>query len=99
VNETPLSESDDGTVVRHEYQRGEFSGEIVEATVQGGRINVDGDDGPEDRAIETRTPSGAAREADELVRGENARGSGYNGWQWWEYEDDDEWVMIDTLRE
>jgi len=100
IDESPLSKLEDGTVVRHVYQRGEYSGEVVEATIQGGRINVEGDEGPEDRAIETRTPSGAAREADELVRGDDARGSGYSGWEWWEYQNEDgEWVPIDTLRE
>ena len=87
-----LGELDDGTVVRHRYQRGNYSGETVEATVHGDRLSVEGD------TRETRSPTGAARVADELLREDDARGKGYNGWTWWEYENEDgEWVPIGTL--
>ena len=92
--DSALSELPDGTVVRHRYQRGGYSGETVEATVQGGRLSV------EDDTQETRSPTGAARVADKQLRGDDARGEGYNGWTWWEYETEDgEWVAIDELKQ
>jgi len=92
--DSALSKLDDGTVVRHRYQRGDYSGESVEATVQGGRLSV------EDDTQETRSPTGAARVADKDLRGDDARGEGYNGWTWWEYENEDgEWVPINDLAE
>lgn len=88
---TGLEQLPDGTMVRHEFRRGPFSGESVEATVEGGRIMYDGD---------TWSPSGAAREADSDLRGDDARGSGYSGWEFWEYENEEgNWVQIGTLRE
>jgi hypothetical protein len=84
----------DGTMVRHRYQRGDYSGETVEATVQGGRLSVEGD------SQESRSPTGAARVADIQLRGDDARGEGYNGWTWWEYEaEDGDWVPINELTE
>lgn len=92
--DSPLSQLPDGTVVRHRYQRGDYSGETVEATVQGGRLSVEGD------TQETRSPTGAARVADEQLRDDDARGEGYNGWTWWEYETEDgDWKPIDELAE
>lgn len=92
--DSPLNELPDGTVVRHRYQRGDYSGETAEATVQDGRLSVDGD------TQETRSPTGAARVADKQVRGDDARGEGYNGWTWWEYETgDDDWEPINELAE
>ena len=92
--DSALSKLPDGTVVRHRYQRGDYSGETVEATVQGGRISVEGD------SQETRSPTGAARVADKQLRQEDARGEGYNGWTWWEYQNEDgEWVSISELPE
>ena len=92
--DSALSELSDGTVVRHRYQRGEYSGETVEATVQGGRLSVGGD------TQETRSPTGAARVADKQLRGDDARGEGYNGWTWWEYETEDgDWEPITELAE
>jgi hypothetical protein len=92
--DSALSKLDDGTVLRHRYQRGDYSGEVVEATVQGGRLSVEGD------TQETRSPTGAAQVADKQLRGDDARGKGYNGWTWWEYENEDgEWVPIDDLAE
>jgi hypothetical protein len=88
---------EDGTVLRHKYKRGDYSGEIIEATVKDGRIDVEGDEGPY-ADVNTRSPSGAARESDKIVRGDDARGSGYNGWDWWEYKDEnDNWVEIREL--
>lgn len=85
-----LEELPTGTMVRHKFKRGQYSGETVEATVDGGRIKYDG---------ETWSPSGAAREADRDLRGDDARGSGYSGWEFWEYENEDgNWVQIGTLR-
>lgn len=94
AEDSALSQLSDGTVVRHRYQRGDYSGESVEATVQGGRLSVEGD------TQETRSPTGAARVADKQLRGDDARGEGYNGWRWWEYETEDgEWEPINELKE
>lgn len=94
VEDSALSQLPDGTVVRHRYQRGEYSGETVEATVQGGRLSVEGD------TQETRSPTGAARIADKKLREDDARGEGYNGWTWWEYETEDgDWEPITVLAE
>lgn len=81
--DSALSQLPDGTVVTHHYQRGDYNGKSVEATVQGGRLSVEGD------TQETRTPTGAARVADKQLREDDARGEGYNGWTWWEYETED----------
>ncbi len=79
---------EDGTVVRHQYNRGEYDGRTVEATVRGGQLEYDG---------ELWSPSGAAREADRDVRGTDARDSGYRGPTWWEYQDESgEWVPLNT---
>ena len=92
--DSALEKLDDGTVVRHRYQRGDYSGNTVEATVQGGRLSVEGD------TQATRSPTGAARVADKGLREDDARGEGYNGWTWWEYETDEgDWVPIDDLTE
>lgn len=92
--DSALSKLSDGTVTRHRYQRGDYSGETVEATVQGGQLSVEGD------TQETRSPTGAARVADKQLRGDDARGEGYNGWTWWEYETEDgNWEPINELTE
>ena len=94
ADDSALNQLPDGTVVRHRYQRGDYSGETVEATVQGGRLSV------EDDEQDTRTPTGAARVADKQLRGDDARGEGYNGWTWWEYEtEDSDWKTINELAE
>lgn len=94
AEDSSLNQLPDGTVVRHRYQRGDYRGETVEATVQGGRLSVEGD------IQETRSPTGAARIADEQIRDEDARGRGYNGWTWWEYETEDgNWEPITVLAE
>jgi len=89
-----LSKLADGSAVRHRYQRGDYAGRTVEATVRGGRLVVDGDsNGP-------RSPTGAARVADMQLREDDARGEGYNGWTWWEYETDEgDWEPINELTE
>ncbi len=92
--DSALSELPDGTVVRHRYQRGKYSGETVEATVQGDQLSVENDE------QETRSPTGAARVADKNFRQDDARGEGYNGWTWWEYETEDgDWEPIKELTE
>ncbi|WP_049933948.1 hypothetical protein [Halorubrum lacusprofundi] len=94
AEDSELSELPDGTIVRHRYQRGDYGGETVEATIQGGRLSV------EDDTQETRSPTGAARVADKQLRGDDARGEGYNGWTWWEYETEDgDWEPITELAE
>lgn len=99
--DSSLRKLEDGTVVRHVYQTGEYRGEKVTATVQGDRINVSGDPGPDNRDYTTRTPSGAAREADQRFRSDDASDdvNGYSGWFWWEYENEEgEWVPLDAVR-
>jgi hypothetical protein len=95
-----LGQLDNGTTLRHVYRRGEYSGEEVTAHVQDERISVPGDSGPDDSKYTTRTPSGAARETDRFHRRADAREDpySYNGWDWWEYRDD-EWVPIRELPE
>lgn len=97
-----LGQLENGTTLRHVFERGEYSGDVVTAHVQGERINVPGDGGPDDFEDSTRTPSGAAREADRLHRGADMRDdpNGYSGWDWWEYQNEDgEWVSISELPE
>lgn len=85
----PLSRLDDGTPLRHRYQRGDYSGERVEAEVRGGMVSYGG---------ESLSPSRAAIEADGDLRGGDAS-STHNGWTWWEYQrQDGEWKQIDDLR-
>lgn len=75
-----VKELEDGTVVVHKYERGKYAGEEVHATVDGGHIRYDG---------ELWSPSGAAREADQDVRGEDARPSeSYGGPGWWYVENE-----------
>lgn len=94
IGSSALGKLEDGTVVKHHYRRGDYSGETVEATVQGDRLSVEGDD------QEIRSPTGAARVADIQLRGDDARGEGYNGWTWWEYENEaGELVPINDLTE
>lgn len=89
-HQTGLQSLEEGTIVRHRFQRGGFSGEIIEAEVRNGAIEYDG---------ERYTPSAAATEADRELRGTEAA-SAHNGWEWWEFQDDDgDWIQIDTLRE
>lgn len=76
-----LGQLENGTTLRHIFKRGEYNGDVVTAHVQGERINVPGDSGPDDFVDSTRTPSGAAREADRLHRGKDMRDdpNGYSG--------------------
>lgn len=93
TGESGLAQLEDGTVVMHWYQRGDYSGQSVEATVQGDGLSVPGD------TQETRTPTGAARVADKKHRGDDARGEGYNGWMWWNFKNEEgEWEPIDILK-
>jgi len=97
-----LGQLDNGTTLRHVYKSGEYEDEVVTAHIQGERIDVPGDTGPDDSDFTTRTPSGAAREADRRHRGADSRNDpyGYSGWDWWEYQNEDgEWVPISELPE
>ncbi len=87
----PFSELGDGTTVRHKYRRGDYAGDVVEGTIEGEKIVVDGDSEP-------RSPSGAAKFADRQHRGDDARKGGWNGWEWWEFQNDDgEWMELLSL--
>lgn len=44
-----------------------------------------------------RSPSGAAREVDKIVRPDNWH-DGWNGWEKWEWFSGDGWETIDNLR-
>lgn len=95
-----LGQLSNGTILRHVYKRGKYRREEVQAGIKGERIDVSGDPGPDGTKYTTRTPSGAAQVADRHYRGKDARDSGYNGWTWWEYENDEgEWVPISELPE
>jgi len=87
----PIKKLGDGTTVRHKYRRGDYSGDVVEGTIQGKEIVVKGDD-------KARSPSGAAEYADNQHRGDDARDAGWNGWEWWEFQNDDgEWMKLLSL--
>lgn len=95
-----LGQLDNDTVLRHVYKRGKYSDDVVRVTVKGERIDVPSDPGPDNTDYTTRTPTGAARVADRHHRAEDARDSGYNGWDWWEYKNEyGEWVPIRELPE
>lgn len=85
-----VEELPDGTEVRFRIERGDYAGEERTGIVQGGRIEYDGS---------TWSPSGMAREADQDIRGSDARASGsYNGPRELEYQNEDsEWVPIETV--
>ena len=79
----------DGTVLRFKYYRGDYAGVEYRATVKDSRIKFRG---------ETWSPSGAAREVDDLIRGEDS--NTWNGWEKWEWNrGDGEWESISTLTE
>lgn len=95
-----LGQLDDGTVLRHVYKRGKYKDDVVTVSVKGERIDVRGDAGPDNSEYTTRTPTGAARVADRHFRAADSRDSGYNGWTWWKYENEDgEWIPIKQLPE
>jgi hypothetical protein len=87
----PFRELGDGTTVRHKYRRGGYAGDVVKGTIKGEKIVVGGDS-------EARSPSGAAKFADRQHRGNDAREGGWNGWDWWKFQNDDgEWVELTSL--
>ena len=50
-----------------------------------------------DPSGEKRSPSGAAREVDKIVRPDNWH-NGWNGWREWEWFTGNGWEKIDSLR-
>jgi hypothetical protein len=78
---------EDGTEVRFKIERGDYAGEEKTGVVRGGRIEYNGN---------TWSPSGMAREADQDIRGGDARQSeSYNGPREIEYQNEDGgWVPI-----
>jgi len=83
--ERALSMLPDGTGLRFRHPNG-F--EYV-ATVEDGRIvDPNGD---------RRSPSGAAREVDKIVRPDDWHDS-WNGWREWEWFTGEGWETIDSLR-
>ena len=83
-----LHQLNDGKKVRHHYKYGEYSGIIVEATVENGSIIYDN---------EKLSPSGAAKQANEDSTGKRSE---LNGWEWWRFYDEkeEEWKELQTLR-
>lgn len=73
-NDAELSMLPDDTILRFKYHRTEYEGVEYRAQVRDGRIEFKG---------ETWSPSGAAREVDNLIRGGDA--TTWNGWEKWEW--------------
>ena len=89
----PAAEAlDDGTVVRFKIEQGKYAGEQKTGTVSGSRIEYEGD---------TWSPTGMAREADQDIRGSDARDSGaYSGPREVEYQNESgEWVPLQSILE
>lgn len=84
-----LSELPDGTGVRFKHLKN--SGFSYRGEVQDGRIV--------DPNGEKRSPTGAAREVDEIIRGDDARSSG-SGWgpSDWEWYSGEGWEQLKTER-
>ncbi|WP_114575696.1 hypothetical protein [Saliphagus sp. LR7] len=79
----------DGTTLRWPYlERGPYADVVVFATVEDGRIQFQG---------EPRSPSGATREFDQLIRGEEGYAWDYP-WEEWEWHTGTEWVPISRLK-
>jgi hypothetical protein len=85
-----LEQLDDGTTVRFRISRGDYAGEERTGTVNGGRIEYDGG---------TWSPTGMAREADQDIRGDDARDSGsYAGPREVEYQTESgEWKALESV--
>lgn len=80
----------DGTTLRWQYlEQGEYSAITIFAEVQDGRIQFQG---------EPRSPSGATRDFDKLIRGDDGYAWDYP-WEKWEWNNGKEWIPIKTLRE
>ncbi|WP_130501821.1 hypothetical protein [Natrinema hispanicum] len=80
----------DGTTLRWQYlEQGEYSAITIFAEVQDGRIQFQG---------EPRSPSGATRDFDKLIRGDDGYAWDYP-WEQWEWNTGEEWVPIKTLRD
>lgn len=83
-----LSMLPDGTVLRFRYERGKYDGVEYHATVNDGRIEVNGS---------RYSPSGAAREVDRLIRGEDGH-EGWHPYEKWEWNPGDgNWKPIGEL--
>jgi len=87
-----VEQLDDRTEVRFKIERGDYAGEEGTGMVRGGRIEYNGS---------LWSPTGMAREADQDIRGSDARSSGsYSGPREVEYQDGSgEWVPIQTALE
>jgi predicted CopG family antitoxin len=83
---------EDGTTARWKLTQGDYAGKEKTGTVKGARIEYRGN---------TWSPSGFAREADQDIRGDDARNSeSYGGPSEVEYKDESgEWVSINTVLE
>jgi len=83
---------EDGTTVRWKIEQGDYAGQEKTGTVKGGRVEY---------RDSTWSPSGFAREADQDIRGNDARSSkSYRGPREVEYKDENgEWVSINTVLE
>lgn len=78
---------DEGFPIRHLYKRGEHAGKMARGEIRNGRIHTSG------QTFDSLTA--AAEHADGELRSETP--DGYNGWQWWEYANDQPFTL-DYLR-
>lgn len=82
-----LERLENGTEVRHVFERGDHSGETSIGEIQGGHIVYAG---------ENHSPTSAAKAALEDIRGDSYE---TNGWKWWQYKVDGEWQDLEEVRE
>jgi hypothetical protein len=83
-----LRQLDDGTKIRYKYQKGDLAGTVIDAEIQEGHIIYEG---------ASYSPTGAARAALRDLRGEDYE---LNGWEWWEYQDDEgNWKILKSIRD
>lgn len=82
-----LAKLEDGTEVRHVFERGDHAGETSIGEIQGGHILYSG---------EKHSPTSAARAALRDIRGQAYE---TNGWKWWQYDVDGEWMNLEKVRE
>ena len=81
----------DGTTLRWTYmQQGEYSDVEIRTVVKNGRIQFQGD---------SRSPYGATRDFDQLIRGEEVGHGRDHPYEEWEWNSGDGWKPISNLIE
>lgn len=87
--EPELAMLPDGTTLRWRYlERGEYADVEIFATVENGRIQFQD---------EPRSPFGATRDFDQLIRGDGASGGVDHPYEAWEWHSGDGWEPILSL--